>query len=42
LDDSIMDHLKMKRIAPEEAYDKSQDKKKFKIFLPNPPEDDDF
>jgi twitching motility protein PilT len=41
LDDSIMDHLKMKRIAPEEAYDKSLDKKKFRPFLSTPPEDDD-
>jgi twitching motility protein PilT len=41
LDDAIMDHLKMKRIAPEDAYDKSLDKKKFKVFLPNPPEDDE-
>ena len=30
LDDSIMDHLKMKRISPEEAYDKCIDKKKFR------------
>ena len=41
LDDSIMDHLKMKRIAPEEAYDKCIDKKKFRTFLAHPPEDDD-
>jgi twitching motility protein PilT len=41
LDDAIMDHLKMKRISPEDAYDKSLDKKKFKVFLPNPPEDDE-
>ncbi|HSH93516.1 MAG TPA: PilT/PilU family type 4a pilus ATPase, partial [Roseimicrobium sp.] len=41
LDDAIMDHLKMKRISPEEAYDKCLDKKKFRIFLPHPPEDDD-
>ncbi len=41
LDDSIMDHLKMKRISPEEAYDKSLDKKKFRPFLPHPPEDED-
>jgi twitching motility protein PilT len=27
LDDSIMDHLKMKRISPEEAYDKSHRQK---------------
>ncbi len=41
LDDSIMDHLKMKRIAPEDAYNKCLDKKKFKVFLQNPPEDDE-
>jgi twitching motility protein PilT len=41
LDDSIMDHLKMKRVAPEEAYDKSIDKKKFRPFLATPPLDDD-
>src|SRR6266481_6023850 len=41
LDDSIMDHLKMKRIAPEEAYDKCLDKKKFRVFLAHPPDDDE-
>src|SRR5277367_4991392 len=41
LDDSIMDHLKMKRIAPEEAYDKCIDKKKFRTFLPNPPDEEE-
>jgi twitching motility protein PilT len=41
LDDSIMDFLKMKRIAPEEAYDKCLDKKKFRPFLSSPPLDDD-
>jgi len=41
LDDSIMDLLKMKRIAPEEAYDKCLDKKKFRPFLSSPPLDDD-
>ena len=41
LDDAIMDHLKMKRISPEEAYDKCLDKKKFRPFLPHPPEDDE-
>jgi twitching motility protein PilT len=41
LDDSIMEHLRMKRISPEEAYDKALDKKKFKTFLPHPPEDDE-
>ena len=41
LDDSIMDHLKMKRISAEEAYDKGIDKKKFRPFMAHPPEDDD-
>ena len=41
LDDAIMDHLKMKRIAPEEAYDKCLDKKKFRPFLATPPLDDE-
>src|SRR5713101_7558516 len=40
-DDSIMDHLKMKRISPEEAYDKCMDKKKFRPFLAAPPLDDE-
>src|SRR6202000_157748 len=39
LDDAIMDHLRMKRISPEEAYDKSLDKRKFRSFLSVPPED---
>src|SRR5215470_2303941 len=41
LDDSIMEHLRMKRISPEEAYDKAFDKKKFRSFLPHPPEDEE-
>ncbi len=41
LDDHIMEHLRMKRISPEEAYEKSLDKKKFRCFLANPPLDDD-
>lgn len=41
LDDSIMDHLKMKRISPEDAYDKCLDKKKFRPFLTHPPDDED-
>src|SRR5262245_3157753 len=41
LDDAIMDCLKMKRISPEEAYDKCLDKKKFRPFLSSPPLDDD-
>src|SRR5947199_4035718 len=41
LDDAIMEHLRMKRISPEEAYDKCLDKRKFRIFLANPPDDDE-
>jgi twitching motility protein PilT len=41
LDDAILDHLRMKRISPEEAYDKCLDRKKFRPFLTHPPEDDD-
>src|SRR5690349_15495010 len=41
LDDAIMDHLRMKRISPEEAYDKCLDKKKFRPFLSTPPLDDE-
>jgi twitching motility protein PilT len=39
LDDAIMDHLRNMRIAPEEAYDKAIDKKKFRQFLKEPPLD---
>ncbi len=42
LDDSIMDHLKMKRISPEEAYEKCLDRKKFRAFLTNPPDEDEM
>lgn len=41
LDDSIMEHLRMRRIAPEEAYDKCLDKKKFRQFLTHPPDEDE-
>src|SRR5499426_4586610 len=41
LDDAIMEHVRMKRISPEEAYDKCLDKKKFRTFLSSPPLDDD-
>src|SRR5215213_8527758 len=41
LDDAIMEHVRMKRISPEEAYDKALDKKKFRTFLPQPPDDDE-
>ena len=42
LDDSIMDHLKGRRISPDEAYDKCLDKKKFRPFLSHPPEEDEM
>src|SRR6187455_1425912 len=42
LDDAIMDHVRMKRISPEEAYDKCLDKKKFRPFLAAPPLDDEI
>ena len=41
LDDAIMEHLRMKRVSPEEAYDKCIDKKKFRTFLPHPPDEDE-
>ncbi|MBI2114378.1 MAG: PilT/PilU family type 4a pilus ATPase, partial [candidate division NC10 bacterium] len=39
LEDSIMEFLKKKWIAPEEAYDKAVDKAKFLPFLSKPPEE---
>src|SRR5277367_6739668 len=41
LDDHIMEHVRMKRITPEDAYDKALDKKKFRSLLAQPPVDDD-
>ncbi len=41
LDDSIMEHIRMKRISPEEAYDKCIDRKKFRPFLTHPPDEED-
>ncbi|TSA40979.1 MAG: type IV pilus twitching motility protein PilT [Verrucomicrobiales bacterium] len=41
LDDAIMEHLRMKRISPEEAYEKCLEKRKFRGFLAHPPEDDE-
>ncbi len=41
LDDAIMEHLRMKRISPEEADEKCLDKKKFRPFLSKPPVDED-
>lgn len=42
LDDAIMEHVRMKRISPEEAFDKCLDKKKFRPFLSNPPPEDEL
>jgi twitching motility protein PilT len=39
LDDAIMDLLRKAIISPEEAYDKSIDKKRFRQFLKDPPMD---
>ncbi len=39
LDDAIMDLLRQAKIAPEEAYEKSIDKKKFRVFLKTPPDE---
>jgi twitching motility protein PilT len=41
MDDHIMEHVRMKRISPEDAYEKALDRKKFRSLLPHPPEDDD-
>ncbi len=41
LDDAIMEHVRMKRISPEEAYDKALDKRKFRSLLAHPPEEDE-
>ena len=39
LDDAILEHLREGRISPEEAYDKANDRKKFRAFLKTPPDD---
>lgn len=39
LDDAIMAHLQGKRISPDDAYSKANDKAKFLPFLKNPPTD---
>jgi twitching motility protein PilT len=39
LDDAIMEHLQAKRIAADDAYNKANDKAKFRPFLKNPPAD---
>ncbi|MFC1821966.1 type IV pilus twitching motility protein PilT [Thermodesulfobacteriota bacterium] len=39
LDDAILEHLQAKRISPDDAYNKANDKGKFRPFLKNPPAD---
>jgi twitching motility protein PilT len=39
LDDAIMELLKKAIISPEEAYEKAIDRKKFRVFLKEPPDD---
>jgi twitching motility protein PilT len=39
LDDTIMDLLRQVKVSPEEAYEKANDKKKFRAMLKTPPED---
>jgi twitching motility protein PilT len=39
LDDAILEHLRAAKISPEEAYEKAQDRKKFRVFLKTPPDD---
>jgi len=39
LDDAIMEHLTKKRISPDDAYNKANDKAKFRPFMKNPPVD---
>jgi len=41
MDDHILEHVRMKRIAVEDAYDKALDKKKFRPLLAHPPEEDE-
>jgi twitching motility protein PilT len=41
LDDAILEHLRMKRISAEEAYEKAVDKRKFRGFLSSPPDDEE-
>ena len=39
LDDAIMEHLRGAKISAEEAYEKANDKKKFRALLKEPPDD---
>jgi len=40
MDDHIMEHVRMKRISPEDAYEKALDRKN-SLLAHHPPEDDD-
>ena len=39
LDDAILDHLEKRRISADDAYNKANDKGKFRPFMKNPPVD---
>ncbi len=39
LDDAILEHLEKKRISPDDAYNRANDKAKFRPYLKNPPVD---
>src|SRR6202030_3747692 len=39
MDDAIMEHLRDARISPEEAYEKANERRKFRPFLTTPPDD---
>jgi twitching motility protein PilT len=41
MDDHIMEHVRMKRISPEDGYQFAQDRKKFRPLLAHPPEEED-
>jgi twitching motility protein PilT len=41
LDDHILELIRMKRITPEDGYDKALDRRKFRPLLAKPPEDED-
>jgi twitching motility protein PilT len=41
MDDHIMEHVRMKRISPEDAYERALDRKKFRALIPHPPEEDE-
>jgi twitching motility protein PilT len=39
LDDAIMEYLKVAKVSAEEAYERANDKKKFRVFLKTQPDD---